>query len=306
MAEGLQDLMRGSNIIDTLVSKQLELKEKEMELNSRATALTIDQASLAEEQAAVAAKKEKMIAAQEAARVQAEQMLDEARAEAAKVKARATVEAMLYAEASAEDAKHEAKQTTDESNSAANAMREVLRAERQTMKAEEQKLRETRTAFEAEMAEARKHDERLSGRVELDVGGVRFSTSVETLVVGNSPYFLALFSGAWKRDEAKPIFIDRDPAAFAVILRYLRYACKPEFLTSALAGMTEEDRWALMAEAEYFQLEEAVSVINATAAGENKDLQSLAQIVGKRLKVRQTRAYESNCLRNEFAVDAVP
>ena len=56
--------------------------------------------------------------------------------------------------------------------------------------------------------------------MDLDVGGVKFSSSVETLTVSGSAYFKAMFSGAWKRDDSAPIFIDRDPAMFGVILRY--------------------------------------------------------------------------------------
>ena len=50
-----------------------------------------------------------------------------------------------------------------------------------------------------------------------------------------------MFSGVWKRDEG-PLFIDRDPTTFAVLLRYLRYARKPEFLTTVVADMTAEAR----------------------------------------------------------------
>ena len=50
-----------------------------------------------------------------------------------------------------------------------------------------------------------------------------------------------MFSGVWERDEG-PLFIDRDPTAFAVLLRYLRYACKPEFLKNVVAELTAEAR----------------------------------------------------------------
>ncbi len=48
-----------------------------------------------------------------------------------------------------------------------------------------------------------------------------------------------MFSGVWERDEG-PLFIDRDPTAFAVLLRYLRFACKPDFLKTVVADMTAE------------------------------------------------------------------
>ena len=296
VTEGL-DLVRGSNIIDALCSKQLELKDKEADLERRAETLAKEREAFEAEKAAVQKEKDALAESKETAAGERGQLLEHAQKDAESVKSRAIIEATLYAEASKADADLEAKQTTEESDSAAAKKKAELAVE-------EASLAELRRKLEAEISEARKHDERKAGRVELDVGGVRFSTSVETLTISDSPYFKALFSGAWQRDDAQPIFIDRDPAIFTVILRYLRYACKPEFLTSALAGMTEEERWALLVETEYFQLAQAAELIGATAAGANPDLHSLAQIVGKRLKVTQTFG-SSSYHRNLFHVEAV-
>ncbi|XP_069089993.1 BTB/POZ domain-containing protein KCTD3 [Pleurodeles waltl] len=60
--------------------------------------------------------------------------------------------------------------------------------------------------------------------IELNVGGTRFSTSRQTLMWIPDSFFSSLLSGriSTLRDETGAIFIDRDPAAFAPILNFLR------------------------------------------------------------------------------------
>nr|XP_060499197.1 BTB/POZ domain-containing protein KCTD3 [Panthera onca] len=60
--------------------------------------------------------------------------------------------------------------------------------------------------------------------VQLNVGGTRFSTSRQTLMWIPDSFFSSLLSGriSTLRDETGAIFIDRDPAAFAPILNFLR------------------------------------------------------------------------------------
>ncbi|XP_037079230.1 BTB/POZ domain-containing protein KCTD3-like [Pollicipes pollicipes] len=64
----------------------------------------------------------------------------------------------------------------------------------------------------------------LSEIINLNVGGVRFSTSRQTLTWIQDTFFTALLSGriSSMRDETGAIFIDRDPKLFRVILNYLR------------------------------------------------------------------------------------
>ncbi|KAL3799030.1 hypothetical protein HJC23_005169 [Cyclotella cryptica] len=73
-------------------------------------------------------------------------------------------------------------------------------------------------------------DGRLRGRsstaLELNVGGTKFQVSRTTLTESSS-YFEALVSGRWKEreriDEADDVlFIDQDPAAFEILLTYMR------------------------------------------------------------------------------------
>ncbi|CAH0391876.1 unnamed protein product [Bemisia tabaci] len=60
--------------------------------------------------------------------------------------------------------------------------------------------------------------------VHLNVGGTRFSTSRQTLMLVPDSFFTALLSGRISslKDETGAIFIDRDPKTFAIILNYLR------------------------------------------------------------------------------------
>ena len=67
-------------------------------------------------------------------------------------------------------------------------------------------------------------------RVVLQVGEQRFHTTRSTLVSG-STYFRSLFSGdfANPRSEDGSYFVDADPEAFPIILRYLRHNILPTF-----------------------------------------------------------------------------
>ncbi|KYO43602.1 BTB/POZ domain-containing protein KCTD3 [Alligator mississippiensis] len=60
--------------------------------------------------------------------------------------------------------------------------------------------------------------------IQLNVGGTRFSTSRQTLTWIPDSFFSSLLSGriSTLKDETGAIFIDRDPAAFAPILNFLR------------------------------------------------------------------------------------
>ncbi|KAL7526214.1 hypothetical protein ACHAWF_001676 [Thalassiosira exigua] len=65
------------------------------------------------------------------------------------------------------------------------------------------------------------------GRVVLDVGGTEFVAAASTLA-SDSSYFSSLLSARWNDgddndgEEEGPIFLDQDPAPFAVLLGYLR------------------------------------------------------------------------------------
>jgi hypothetical protein len=75
-----------------------------------------------------------------------------------------------------------------------------------------------------EIAAMHKHKEAQEGRVVLDIGGYRYTTSVQTLRRLLHTFFDAYFSGryAMDRSEDGSIFIDRDGEHFRQVLEYLR------------------------------------------------------------------------------------
>ena len=69
-----------------------------------------------------------------------------------------------------------------------------------------------------------KHKETQKGRVELNIGGYEYMTSVETLRRIPGTLFDAYFSGRYPQDVCKDgsIFLDRDGEHFGHILDYMR------------------------------------------------------------------------------------
>lgn len=60
--------------------------------------------------------------------------------------------------------------------------------------------------------------------LELNVGGTKFHVPKHTLI-DNSSYFEALFSNRWREcsnSDTDAVFIDQDPAAFEILLTYMR------------------------------------------------------------------------------------
>jgi hypothetical protein len=69
-----------------------------------------------------------------------------------------------------------------------------------------------------------KHKEAQEGRVELNIGGHRFVTSVQTLRCVPHTFFDAYFSGRYAQDVCNDgsIFVDRDGEHFGHVLEYMR------------------------------------------------------------------------------------
>jgi hypothetical protein len=78
-----------------------------------------------------------------------------------------------------------------------------------------------------ETAAMHKHKEAQEGRVELNIGGYRFETSVQTLRRVPHTFFDAYFSGRFAQDVCVDgsIFVDRDGEHFGHVLEYLRDDC---------------------------------------------------------------------------------
>ena len=94
-----------------------------------------------------------------------------------------------------------------------------------------------------------------SGIVTLDVGGVSFKTSVETLTKGYCHMLAAMFSGRLPVVEEKDgsVFIDRDAKHFGTILNFLRdgIVALPE---------TKRELAELKTEAEYYGIMDLVKM----------------------------------------------
>jgi N-acetylneuraminic acid mutarotase len=75
-----------------------------------------------------------------------------------------------------------------------------------------------------EIAAMQKQQEAQEGRIVLDIGGYRYTTSVQTLRRLPGTFFDAYFSGRYTMDrsEDSSIFIDRDGKHFGQVLEYLR------------------------------------------------------------------------------------
>ncbi|CAF3659459.1 unnamed protein product [Rotaria sordida] len=92
----------------------------------------------------------------------------------------------------------------------------------------------------------------IKGMVILNVGGDRYTTSVETLTCEKDTFFTALFSKQWqleKDPDDKSIFIDRNGKIFSYILEYCRTQTVPP---NVMKDQTLFD--SLLIEAEYFRL----------------------------------------------------
>jgi hypothetical protein len=68
------------------------------------------------------------------------------------------------------------------------------------------------------------HKEAQEGHVELNIGGYRFQTSVQTLRRVPHTFFDAYFSGRYAQDVCRDgsIFVDRDGEHFGYVLQYMR------------------------------------------------------------------------------------
>jgi hypothetical protein len=75
-----------------------------------------------------------------------------------------------------------------------------------------------------EVATMQTHQEKQQGHVELNIGGYRFETSVQTLRRVPHTFFDAYFSGRYAPDVCNDgsIFVDRDGEHFGHVLEYMR------------------------------------------------------------------------------------
>jgi hypothetical protein len=102
----------------------------------------------------------------------------------------------------------------------ANGLAEVAR-ERAKGLAEDAKVR---AALARDLAAMQKQQEEQQSRIVLDIGGFRYTTSVQTLRRIPGTFFDAYFSGRYTMDrrEDGSVFIDRDGEHFGQVLEYMR------------------------------------------------------------------------------------
>ena len=118
----------------------------------------------------------------------------------------------------------------------------------------------------------------IKGKVVLDVGGDKYTTSVEILTREKDTFFTALFSRQWEleRDpKDDSIFIDRDGKLFAYILAYLRTdVVSNDIMTNKAV------RQNLILEAKYFHLHKLIEILMAPERNETerKETERLNQL----------------------------
>lgn len=98
----------------------------------------------------------------------------------------------------------------------------------------------------------------MSDPVVLDVGGTKFSCSIERLLQIPDTYFTALLSGRWELKVQKDgsLFIDRDPTVFSLIMTYLRSRGDEFNVIEWLSNLSVRKRALLKQEAKFFGFSE--------------------------------------------------
>jgi len=113
----------------------------------------------------------------------------------------------------------------------------------------------------------------VKGKVVLDVGGDKYSTTVETLTHEKNTFFTAMFSRQWEleRDpKDDSIFIDRDGKLFTHILAYLRTDTVPNDVME-----NEALRQKLILEARYFHLHKLIEILTEPERKEAERINAL-------------------------------
>uniref|UniRef100_A0A0G4HRY7 Potassium channel tetramerisation-type BTB domain-containing protein n=1 Tax=Chromera velia CCMP2878 TaxID=1169474 RepID=A0A0G4HRY7_9ALVE len=118
---------------------------------------------------------------------------------------------------------------------------------RRRMLTDREKFRQEFEAFERERRRVVDPQMAAEGTVDLNVGGVVFETSRETLVQQGGSFLASLLSGRHlvSRDRQGRVFLDRDPEAFRLVLNFLRNPKSPP-----VPGSSEESE-VIVREAEW-------------------------------------------------------
>lgn len=120
------------------------------------------------------------------------------------------------------------------------------------------KLEEEKSRFELEKKRMSNIQEFQSSRIQLDIGGHKYTTSLSTLQKDSHSMLAAMFSGRHKlvTESDGSYFLDRDGTHFRYILNYLRDDFQVETFPSDEVTLRE-----IQNEARYYQLLELVEAI---------------------------------------------
>jgi len=135
------------------------------------------------------------------------------------------------------------------------AERQAIQSDREAMEADLEKktakLNQERVTFEDEKKSVAATNKVLKSKVKLDVGGTMLSSSRTTLTSMPGSMLDAMFSGrhTLEEDDDGRVFIDRDGAAFKLVLEYLRAPT-----SFSLDGLSKREVASCLVEFEYYGL----------------------------------------------------
>eukprot|EP01127_Copromyxa_protea_P004833 TRINITY_DN14653_c0_g1_i1.p1 TRINITY_DN14653_c0_g1~~TRINITY_DN14653_c0_g1_i1.p1 ORF type:complete len:335 (+),score=34.98 TRINITY_DN14653_c0_g1_i1:151-1005(+) len=128
------------------------------------------------------------------------------------------------------------------------------------IRAAQKKLDEDMASFTKMQERVNESARKANDQVTLNVGGVIFRVSRETLLVADSFFYAMLGSDRWPVPQNGEYFIDRDPDLFPIILTYLRTG---KWRTGSLG---QEDKNRLKAEVDYYAICKSVNLTLRAAA----------------------------------------
>jgi hypothetical protein len=114
----------------------------------------------------------------------------------------------------------------------------------------EKDLQQQQSDIDDTMRQLRTTSEKAKHKIKLNVGGVVFTTTIDTMASEKDTFFSAMFSGRFlmEPDDEGEYFIDRDPTHFDIILNHLRGVD----VASKIKEMTTSQREFLQQEVNFY------------------------------------------------------
>jgi hypothetical protein len=160
---------------------------------------------------------------------------------------------------------------------------ELLKREREKLCTDKASFSEERQRFAEELVRMHTINKMQETRVKLNIGGNVFMTSTLTLTMESDSMLAAMFSGrhALKPEDDGSYFLDRDGTHFRYILNYLRDGT---FRTGTLPT-SDEFLSELYTEAEYYQLNGLMKLLQATMKHSEAERRDMSENVGRTLSL---------------------